>query len=157
MGYRSDIRIKLRKTDFEDLEEQYNKEMLVNNKRLDKIHEQIKNCDDEETKTKLREQLNTTYMASLFDENWLYVCKTITDTIYDDDDYDSEQEDKIVYFGWNSLKWYGEYTDVRFIKDFVRSCNYYAFAIVGEEYGDIDKEERGMYSIGTYTSFEDDE
>ena len=156
MGYRSDIRIKLRVKDFETLKEKFNETMIVNNERLDKIYEQIKNCDNERTSQELNTQLNTTYMFPLFDD--LDMCKEIEDETWDDNDYDqNEITEKIVYFGWNSLKWYSECTDVRFIEDFVRDCDCYAFARIGEEYGDIDKEEKGMYSIGTYSSFEDDE
>ena len=157
MGYRSDIRIKLRVKDFETLKEKFNETMIANNERLDKIYEQIKNCDNEQTKQELNTQLNTTYMSPLFSDDDLDMCKEMEGETWDEEDCDNEITEKIVYFGWNCLKWYGDYTDVRFIEDFVVKCDCYAFARIGEEYGDIDKGERGMYSIGTYSSFEDDE
>lgn len=157
MGYRSDIRIKLRAKDFETLKEKFNKTMLANNERLDKINEQIKNCDNEQTKQELKKQIHTTYMSPLFDDNELDMYKKMEGETWDEEDCDNERVEKIVYFGWNDLKWYGDYTDVRFIEDFILGCDCYAFARVGEEYGDIDKNERGMYSIGTYVNFEDDE
>lgn len=158
MGYRSGIRIKLRVKDFETLKKKFNKTMLANNERLDKIYEQIKNCDNEQTKQELRKQLNTTYMSPLFSDDDLDMFKEMDEETWDEEDCGQNQIiEKIVYFGWDSLKWYDDYTDVRFVEDFVRDCDCYAYARIGEEYGDMDKEERGMYSIGTYTSFEDDE
>lgn len=164
MGYRSDIRIKLRKTDFEDLRTKFNNQYKENKDKIRAIEEEIKKLplEDLEKRRELNEKASDLGMSPLFNNDNIDILDERKDVILTDEqlmpfDYDIEEETDIVYFGWNSLKWYDEYADVQFIMNFVRNCDYYSIGIIGEEVGDIKRESKGMYDIGIYSVFEEDE
>lgn len=157
MGYRSDIRIKLRKADFEDLRTKFNNQYKENEDKIRAIEEEIKKLPlkDLEKREELNEKANNLVMSPLFNNGNIDILDERKDVILTDD-YRNEETD-IVYFGWNNLKWYNEYADVQFIMNFVRNCDYYSIGIIGEEVGDIERESHNMYDIGIYSGFEEDE
>lgn len=158
MGYRSDIRIKLRKADFEDLRTKFRNQYKENEDKIRAIDEEIKKIplEDLEKRRELVEKANNLTMSPLLNNGNIDILDYRKDVILTDD-YGNEEETDIVYFGWNSLKWYDEYADVKFIMNFVRNCDYYSIGIIGEEVGDIERESKGMYDIGVYSGFEEDE
>ena len=164
MGYRSDIRIKLRKADFEDLRTKFNNQYKENKDKIRAIEEEIKKLplEDLEKRRELNEKANNLVMSPLLNNGNIDILDERKDVILTDEqlmsiDYNIEEETDIVYFGWNNLKWYNEYADVQFIMNFVRNCDYYSIGIIGEEVGDIERESKGMYDIGIYSGFEEDE
>lgn len=131
MGYRSDVRIRLTKEDFERLKEEFEKRLIETNKLE---YSMFKNLD---------------------------VYKEEKDKFVYTQNKDNEWEEKkvdSVYFGWNCVKWYDGYDDVDFINDFVFKCSYYAFIRIGESSeGDIESLADGFDYIGYYYAFDDDE
>lgn len=91
MGYRSDLRVILKRKDFEELTNTMNKWYAER-----EIH-------------------------SLFDEDFLQIIK---------------ENENWVKFGWNGLKWYYSYEEVKLIQDFITSRDQFFFLRLGEEYGD---------------------
>lgn len=158
MGYRSDIRIKLRKADFEDLRAKFRNQYKENEDKIRAIEEEIKKMplEDLEKRRELNEKASDLAMSPLLNNGNIDILDERKDVILTDD-YGNEEETDIVYFGWNSLKWYDEYADVKFIMNFVRNCDYYSIGIIGEEVGDIERESHNMYDIGVYSGFEEDE
>ena len=158
MGYRSDIRIKLRKADFEDLRTKFRNQYKENEDKIRAIEEEIKKIplEDLEKRRELTEKANNLVMSPLLNNGNIDILDYRKDVILTDD-YGNEEETDIVYFGWNNLKWYNNYADVQFIMNFVRNCDYYSIGIIGEEVGDIERESKGMYDIGVYSGFEEDE
>lgn len=164
MGYRSDIRIKLRKADFEDLRTKFNNQYKENEDKIRAIEEEIKKLplEDLEKRRELNEKASNLAMSPLLNNGNIDILDYRKDVILTDEqftlfDHNIEEETDIVYFGWNDLKWYDEYADVQFIMNFVRNCDYYSIGIIGEEVGDIERESKGMYDIGIYSGFEEDE
>ena len=156
MGYRSDIRIKLRKADFEDLRTKFNNQYKENEDKIRAIEEEIKKLPLEDLKKReeLTEKASNLVMSPLFNNGNIDILDRRKDVILTDD---HNEETDIVYFGWNNLKWYNEYADVKFIMNFVRNCDCYSIGIIGEEVGDIERESYNMYDIGIYSGFEEDE
>lgn len=131
MGYRSDVRIRLTKEDFERLKEEYEKRLIETNE----LEYSMFKCLD-------------VYKEETGNSIW-------------DMDNDGEWHEQLVdsvYFGWNSLKWYNGYEDVDFITNFVFACKQYAFIRIGESSeGDIENIAEGFDCIGYYYAFDDDE
>ena len=131
MGYRSDVRIRLTKKDYEKMKSQFEKEVvdvlgynLFDDKNLD-VYKELKNVH----------------------------CWKMTD-----DGEDIEETHDCVFFGWNCVKWYDGYKDVEFIMEMLDEFDYYAFCRIGESCeGDIDSRERNMDMIGFYYAFEEEE
>lgn len=129
MGYRSDVRIRLTKEDYEKLKigfepiaKQFNYNMFA-----------------DENLDVYKEQNNVTVFN------------------YEDDNYTSETKD-CIYFGWNWVKWYDGFEDVDYIMDFIQKCKYYAFCRIGESCeGDIETYSEGMNDIGYYYVFDEEE
>ena len=135
MGYRSDVRIRLTKRDFERLKVGFEEKVIKPNpqdwhgyemfgKDLD-IYKELKNVH----------------------------CWKMTD-----DGEDIEETHDCVFFGWNSVNWYDGYKDVEFIMEMLDEFDYYAFCRIGESCeGDIDSRERNMDMIGFYYAFDEEE
>lgn len=131
MGYRSDVRIRLTKHDFERLKQEF-EEKLIKTQILD--WNLFENLDV------YKEQENYEWYELAEDNEW--------DTV----------RAHCVYFGWNDLKWYNGYNDVDFINDFVFNCSQYAFIRIGESSeGDIETLSVGFDNIGYSYIFDDDE
>ena len=145
MGYRSDIRIKLRKADFEDLRTKFNNQYKENKDKIRAIEEEIKKLplEDLEKRRELNEKASNLVMLPLLNNGNIDILDERKDVILTDD-YGNEEETDIVYFGWDNLKWYA---DVQFIMNFVRNCDYYSIGIIGEEVDDIKRENHNMYNI----------
>lgn len=129
MSYRSDIRIRLTKEDFERLKEEFEKTIA------------------------------TKFGFNLFDDMNVYKEEKnqFVYTQNEDNEWEEKKVDS-VYFGWNSLKWYDGYEEVDFINDFVFKCSYYAFIRIGESSeGDVESLADGFDNIGYYYAFDDDE
>ena len=177
MGYSSDIRIRLKKKDFDTLVEKFEEERAKCKLEREKYEELIKQETDEEKIQQLRHKMCIAdCMADLFDKDTTYkgydgqihekkykdlaVYREEKTTIYlgyneKTKRYDSKEVDS-VYFGWNGLKWYDGFKDVDFIMDYIDSMEYYAYARIGEEMGDTDQRENGFDCIGLYSGFDDD-
>ena len=127
MGYRSDIRIKLRKADFEDLRTKFNNQYKENEDKIRAIEEEIKKLplEDLEKREELTEKASNLVMSPLLNNGNIDILDRRKDVILTDD-YRNEEETDIVYFGWNNMKWYDNYADVQFIMNFVRNCDYYS-------------------------------
>ena len=131
MGYRSDVRIRLTKKDFERLKNEFEQEIvpkfgynyLFNKDNL--IYKELKN----------------------------YSYWKVTN-----DGEDIETKEDCVYFGWNWVKWYNGYEDVDFIMSFIQDCDQYAFCRIGESgEGDIETHENNMDMIGYYYAFDEED
>ena len=131
MGYRSDVRIRLTKKDYERLVKEFNEKVLP-------ITE-----------------------WNLFDKEHLEVYKELKNVPcwkVTDDGEDIEETHDCVFFGWNWVKWYDDYDDVDFIMNFIQDCDHYAFCRIGESSeGDVETHERNMDMIGFYYAFEEEE
>lgn len=131
MGYRSDVRIRLTRKDYEKMKKQFEKEIV------------------------------DVVGYNLFDKKDLDVYKDLENVPcwkMTDDGEDIEETHDCVFFGWNSVKWYAEYKDVSFIMEMLDEFDYYAFCRIGESSeGDIECHERGMDMIGFYYAFEEEE
>ena len=131
MGYRSDVRIRLTKKDYEKMKAQFEKEVvdiigynLFDEKNLD-VYKELKN----------------------------FSCWKMTD-----DGEDIEETHDCVFFGWNWVKWYDDYAEVKFIMEFLDECDQYAFCRIGESgEGDVETHERNMDMIGFHYVFDDEE
>ena len=131
MGYRSDVRIRLTKKDYEKMKAQFEKEVvdivgfnLFDEKNLN-VYKELKN----------------------------FSCWKMTD-----DGEDIEETHDCVFFGWNWVKWYDNYADVKFIMEFLDECDQYAFCRIGESgEGDVETHERNMDMIGFHYVFDDEE
>ena len=131
MGYRSDVRIKLTKKDYEKMKTRFEKEVvdivgynLFDEKNLD-VYKELKNVP----------------------------CWKMTD-----DGEDIEETHDCVFFGWNWVNWYEGYPDIVFIMNFLDECDQYAFCRIGESgEGDIETHERNMDMIGFHYVFDDEE
>ena len=131
MGYRSDVRIRLTKKDYEKMKAQFEKEVvdivgfnLFDEKNLN-VYKELKN----------------------------FSCWKMTD-----DGEDIEETHDCVYFGWNWVKWYDDYAEVKFIMEFLDECDQYAFCRIGESgEGDVETHERNMDMIGFHYVFDDEE
>ena len=82
------------------------------------------------------------------------ICKNIKDVIYYGDKY---YEEDIVYCGWDYIKWYDDFQEVKQIKDFLQKLYAYAFARFGEDITDIERTAKNMDDIYIKRSFVDDE
>lgn len=131
MGYRSDVRIRLTKKDYERLVKEFNEKVLP-------ITE-----------------------WNLFDKEHLEVYKELKNVPcwkVTDDGEDVEETHDCVFFGWNWVKWYEDYDDVDFIMNFIQDCDHYAFCRIGESSeGDVERHEENMDAIGLYYAFEEEE
>lgn len=127
MGYRSDVRIRLLEKDYKRLVEKF-REDIVEGLRL----------------------------PDLFSITELAVCRKSVQEIVGKINYtDYIKEEPTILFGWDCVKWYeGTFEDVDFIMTFLRDSDIpYAYARIGEEYDDVEKESRHMYDILTVTTF----
>ena len=97
MGYRSDVRIKLRETDYNVMVEKAPTEDIKNALEYSNILDK-RNLTDSKNNTEL-----------------------------------------FVLLEWNDVKWYDSYDDVAYIMNFIRDLPCYAFTIIGEEDGDIER------------------
>ena len=154
MGYRSDIRIELRTKDFERLVKEYNKQKSENDLKIKDLEKEIEKLPLNKERTLLTTQVNELSMSPLFDIKELDIHKIIKSFVCVRDEW---KEEEVTYFGWNGLKWYANYTDVRFIENFVKKCNYYAFIRVGEGLNDIESESHNMEDIWVEKFFPQDE
>lgn len=131
MGYKSDVRIRLTVKDYEKMKKQFEREIV------DIVD------------------------YNLFDKNHLDVYKELEDVPcwkVTDDGEDVEETHDCVFFGWNSVRWYDNYADVKFIMEFLDECDHYAFCRIGESCeGDVETHERNMDMIGFYYAFEEEE
>lgn len=130
MGYTSDVRIRLTKKDYEKLRREFEKKVP----ELDKFD---------------------LFKTSCFVEKEIknVPCWKVTD-----DGEDIEETHDCVFFGWNGVKWYDNYADVKFIMEFLDECDHYAFCRIGESSeGDVEAHERNMDMIGFYYAFEEEE
>ena len=131
MGYRSDVRIRLTKEDFERLKEEFEKRLIETNELE---YSMFKNLDI------YKEESDKTIFIHNQHTGW------------------EEQSVYSVYFGWNGVKWYNGYEDVDFITNFVFDCEQYAFIRIGESSeGDIENIAEGFDCIDFYYAFDDDE
>lgn len=131
MGYRSDVRIRLTKEDFERLKEEYEKKLIETNELEYSMFKDLDVYKEE------RDQF-------VYTQN-------------KDNDWEEKKVDS-VYFGWNCVKWYDDYEDVEFIENFIFECKYYAFIRIGESMeGDIDSRAEGFEHIMYSYVFDDDE
>jgi len=126
MGYYSDVRIKLKKEDYDKLIEEFNRKFP---------------------------DLN----YNLF-ENRNFVKENRTEKTYIGKDW---SEVPIVYFGWDSIKWYSncydkDYDDITFIENYVKSCEHFAFTRIGEDSGDIEILGNNLNYIYVKVEFDDD-
>lgn len=128
MGYRSDVRIRLTKKDYEKMLEEYDKEILS------EVGYNIFNDKD------------------IFKELPKYeICEKT------DDGDDVIKLKDCVYFGWDSIKWYENYTEIDFIIEFIKECEQYAFCRIGESgEGDIETFEKNMDMIDYHFIFDND-
>ena len=131
MGYRSEVRIRLTKEDYEKLSKEFEQKIAP----------------------------KTGY--NLFDKEHLDAYKEVKnihcwkDT---DDGEDIEETHDCIFFGWNYVKWYDGYDDVDFIMDFMYNCEHYAFCRIGESLeGDIELHDKNMEMIGFYYAFDDED
>ena len=111
MGYRSDIRIKLRKADFEDLRTKFNNQYKENKDKIIAIEEEIKKLplEDLEKRRELTEKANNLVMSPLLNNGNIDILDYRKDVILTDEqfmlfDNNIEEETGIVWFGWNNLK-----------------------------------------------------
>lgn len=129
MGYYSNIRIRLTKTDYDRLVSKFRNEILPKT-QFDLFRQNYFVC-------------NVLKDYGFYEET-------------NNGDYKELVED-CVFFGWNGLKWYNGYDDVDFIEDFVFSCKHYAYCRIGESMeGDIDNRSHNMDMIGVYYDFEEE-
>ena len=131
MGYRSDVRIRLIKEDYERLVNEFNEKI-----KIDDFYHLFKHLDV------YKEENDKVISIQNKDNEW------------------EEKKVDSVYFGWNDVKWYEDYgfDDVDFIMDFMENCKQYAFIRIGESCeGDIDTREDGFDMINFYYAFDDDE
>ena len=138
MGYISNIRIKLEKEVYKDLVNKYEEERLKDPTKMSDLFEKA-------------EDKGLGFMLPVKEKKM---------PVWERDEKTNEWVEKEldgVYFGWNGLKWYDGYKDVDFIMDYIRKCENYAFARLGEESDDIEQESNGFDDIYVYTAFEDDE
>lgn len=163
MGYRSNIRIKLLKDDYNELVNKFEEKRHSIKKEVEKLKLLKENATLEEDKQEIEKQIcKTDSMCDLFCKDSDYddlIKKDKIETLYFRKEGQDEWESKeveVVYFGWNGLKWYDGYTDVDFIMDFIRKKENYAYARIGEETDDMEQEGEGL-DIYFYRSFEEDE
>lgn len=130
MGYRSDVRIRLTKIDFERLKLEFENK-IVNELGYDNLFDTMD----------AYKNVGSAY------------CYNCIDT-----DGNTKKDLDCVFFGWNCVKWYEGYKDVDFIMDFIQKCERYAFCRIGESLeGDIECHEQGMEMIGFYYAFDEEE
>ena len=135
MSYRSDVRIRLTKRDFEKLKVEFEEKVIKNEP------EQFHGYDMLGKDLDAYKELKNVH------------CWKMTD---DGDDIETVED--CVFFGWNSVKWYDGYTEVEFIRQFLDDCDYYAFCRIGESCeGDVETYERNMDMIGFYYAFDEEE
>lgn len=96
-----------------------------------------------------------------FDEKSLDVYKELKNVPcwkVTDDGEDIEETHDCIFFGWDYVKWYDNYADVKFIMEFLDECDHYAFCRIGESCeGDIETHERNMDMIRFYHAFKEEE
>ena len=127
MGYRSDVRIRLLEKDYKRLVEKFREDIVEG----------------------LRFQ-------DLFSTTELAVCRrSMQEIVGAINCTDYIKEEPTILFGWDTVKWYeGTFEDVDLIMTFLRDSDIpYAYARIGENYDDIEKESRYMYDIPTVTMF----
>lgn len=131
MGYRSDVRIRLTKKDFERLKNEFEQEIVP--------------------------KFGYNYLFNK--DNLIY--KELKKYSYwkvTNDGEDIETKEDCVYFGWNWVKWYDGYEDVDFIMNFIQDCDQYAFCRIGEDMiGDVETRENNMDMIGYYYAFDEED
>ena len=133
MSYKSNVRIRLTKTDYNELVKEL-----------------------EETRAK---EDNKNLMNDLFNKKTLSVYKEeLFDTKIYNEDTNTEEEKSIetIYFGWNNLKWYSGYKDVDFVMNFIQAKEFYAYTRMGEETDDIVMESENFDDIEIGVYFIDD-
>ncbi len=129
MGYRSDVRIRLTKEDYERLKKEFDEKIGV--------HDRYNLFKDLSV---YKEEIGNSIWEMDNDGEW------------------HEKLVDSVYFGWDYVKWHNDYEDVSFINDFVFKCSYYAFIRIGESSnGDIERLENGFDGIRHHYTFDDDE
>ena len=135
MGYRSDVRIRLTKKDYERLVKEFDEKVIKQNPE-------------------------TYYGYDMFGKS-LEIFKELKNVPCwkeTDDGEDIEETHDCVFFGWNWVKWYDGYAEVDFIMNFIYECDHYAFCRIGESCeGDVEAHERNMDMIGFYYAFEEEE
>ena len=165
MGYRSNVRFKLLKSDYEELVKKFEEKRQGIKEQIKKLKLLKDSATLEEEKEEIQQQIyKIDNMSDLFckdEDNWGdLIKKDRTEKIYfhtdDEQDRWNEKEVEVVYFGWDGLKWYDGYADVDFVMDFVRSRENYAYCRTGEETQDIEEECEGLDGICVYTAFEED-
>lgn len=67
---------------------------------------------------------------------------------------------KQVYFGWDNIKWYDDYDDVKEFMDALKNIETYTFTRLGEEQGDIEERAVGdtesLLQPPVFSRFDDD-
>ena len=127
MSYRSDVRIRLLEKDYKRLVEKFREDIV-----------------------------DGLGFEDLFSIENLTVCRKSMQEIVGAINYtDYIKEEPTILFGWDYIKWYeGTFEDVDLIMTFLRDSDIpYAYARIGEEYDDVEKESRHMYDIPTVTTF----
>lgn len=131
MGYRSQVRIRLRKEDYERLVKEFEEDKTIQNAGCSNLFRQLDKYVEEQ-RYKYYENIN---------DNWV------------------EKNVDTVYFGWDYVKWYDGYEDVDFIMDWLVKDDKmpYAFTRIGESMeGDIDMRCSIFDEIFVYFGFDDD-
>ena len=154
MGYRSDVRIKLLKKDYYELVEQYNK---ARDKALTQEDEMSCGMSNLFGKTPKTDEEIVEFAKGKVDI--LYLQKNQKYCELDENGCESDNilTSDMIYFGWDYLKWYENYKDVSFIENFISNLEYYAFARLGEDYGDVEERSEGLDYIGFIRHFNDEQ
>ena len=156
MGYRSDVRIRMRKEDYFTLVEKFNEKL----------------ADFYEKEEKKAELTLNDYMYDLFgatpktneeiikfsEKSRLNVIRVEENFSYyelEDDKWEEKQCD-MVYFGWNDIKWYESYADISFITDFINNLDLCSFSRIGEDYEDIEQFAEKLDYMGITRQFDED-
>ena len=139
MGYRSDLRFRIPKKDYYELVESYNKESEKQETTMSNLFGKTPTNDIEIVEFG-KEQLEVIEVQNNYKR------------------YDNQGNaifEDMVYFGWSYLKWYEDYEDVSFIMDFITGLDVYAYARLGEDYGDIEEMAENLDYIGIIRGFDD--
>lgn len=127
MGYKSDVRIRLKTEDYKNLVKEYEKKFPEDNEMF-------------------WEYLN------VFIKQENVPCYEL-----DDNKNISVINHNCVFFGWNNLKWYPEFAEVDFIMSFIQHCEHYAFCRVSESCeGDIEHKANNMDYIEVSYKFDEE-
>ena len=155
MGYRSDVRIRMRKEDYLTLVEKFNDKLgeflgkdqseITINDYMGDLFGQTPKTNEEIVEFGKKSRLNVIRV----EENFSYY-------ELEDDKWEEKQCD-MVYFGWDDIKWYeGSYADISFITDFIYNLDMCSFSRIGEDYEDIEQFAEKLDYMGITRQFDED-